>query len=387
MTTFTPDPAIRKKLAKARALLLIEQPFYGVLSLKLQLEARNSLPTLAVDGETIFYNEKFINELPMDQLRTAVAHEVGHCVFQHIARRGARDKAKWNLAGDHVINLILEEAGFSPIPGYWNADPQFKGMTAEQVYNKLPDPDPNGGGSNGQQPLCDIMNGPSSGGDDSSGDQPMDEAKRAELEADWTVATVQAANAAKQQGKLPGSLERFVEALTEPKVDWREQLRRFVTETARDDYSYRRLNRKMLAHDYILPGMFSERMGTVVVVSDDSGSIDNKTLAAFEAEIKDIRASAMPQKTVHISCDAAINHVAEFTMEEPFKIVSKGGGGTDFRPPFDWVEKQGITPAAFIYLTDLYGPAPDVPPDYPVMWVCTTKGKEGPWGETIHIDV
>lgn len=373
-----PDPQILRKLAKARTLLLIEQPFYGVLALRLQLVARNEIPTLAVDGTHIFYNEKFVDGLPGDQLRTAVAHEVGHCVFQHIGRRGARNPQKWNLAGDHVINLLLEEAKFAPIPGYWNADPQFKGMSTEQVYNLLPDGD---GGGDGQQPLCDIMDG----GD--HGDKPMDESERSLKESDWKVAATQAANVAKQQGKLPASMERFVQEMNEAKVDWKAQLRRFITERSRDDYSWRHPNRKMLAYDYILPGLFSENMGTVVVVTDDSGSIGDDVLSAFEAEIKDIRASVMPAKTIHISCDARINHVAEFSMEEPFKIVSKGGGGTDFNPPFEWLAKRDIRPAALVYLTDLYGPAPQVPPDYPVLWCCTTKGLDGPWGETIHIDV
>jgi len=372
---------VATKLTKARATLLIEQPFYGTLALRLHLVETDEIDTLAVDGHSIFYNPKFCEDLPVDQLRTAVAHEVGHCVFDHVGRRGPRDPMKWNLAGDHVINLGLEEASFTKIPGYWNADKKFTGMSADQVYNLLPDgagSDGTGGDGRGQKVLDDIMNGP--------GGKAMDESERTVIENDWKVATLQAANLAKQQGKLPASLERFIKEMTEAKVNWRDQLRNLITERAKNDYCWSRPNRRFAGQGLFLPSMYSETMGTIVVVTDDSGSIGNDMLAAFEAEIKAIRSAVMPLKTIHISCDARINHVAEFAMEDEFKVVSKGGGGTDFNPPFEHIEREGEKPVCLVYLTDLYGPAPNVPPDYPVIWCCTTD-KVGPWGETIHVEV
>lgn len=380
--TNTTDPDARFKLTKARALMLIEQPFYGVLALRLNLIENKAIKTLAVDGRNVFYNPAFINELPGDQVRTAMAHEVGHCVFQHIGRRGARDPKKWNYAGDFVINGFLEEVGFAPIPGYWNRNKAYDGMSADQVYNLLPD-DPSGGsGGQPQKELCDILDGQGEG----EGDQ-TDAEDQSMMDNEWEVATLQAASVAKQAGKLPASMERFIKEMTEPKVDWRAQLRNLVFERAKDDYSWSRPNRRYASMGIFMPSLYSERMGTIVVVTDDSGSITDSVLAAFTAEIRDIRASVMPQTLVHISCDARINHVAEFSMEDELKIESKGGGGTDFNPPFEYVEKEGIQPVVFIYLTDLYGPAPKHPPGYPVIWCCTTKGLQGPWGDTIHVDV
>ncbi len=377
----SPDPDIVRKLTKARALLLIEQPFFGVLALRLHLVETESVPTLAVDGHSVFYNRQFVEDLTPEQTRTALAHEVSHCVFSHIGRRGPRDPRKWNYAGDFVINGFLEESGFDPIPGYWNRNKAFDGMSADQVYNLLPDsPKDDDHGGQGQQPLCDVRNGSGPSG------QSLDGSEQTMQDNDWQVAVLQAANSAKQAGKLPASIERFIHDATEPQVDWRAQLRNLVTERSKNDYSWARPSRRFAALGVVLPTLYSESMGTIVVVTDDSGSISNDILAAFEAEIKDIRATVMPMRTIHISCDARINHIGDFSMEDEFRVVSKGGGGTDFRPPFDYLDQEGIAPVVLIYLTDLYGPAPDAPPAYPVVWCCTTD-QRGPWGDTVHIVV
>jgi predicted metal-dependent peptidase len=367
----------RKKILKARIALISEQPFFGALALRLKMVEDNSIPTLAVDGQHVFYNAEFILGLSHSLVKSAVAHEVGHCVFEHIARRGDRDPQKWNMAGDYIINGTIKDAGFELGDG-WLYNAAYTPMTSDHVYTLIPD-QPKGGGKSGVpgvgQPgggLCDI--------------RQANTAKDASSVDEWKIATVQAANAAKQAGKLPATLERFVHDLVNPKADWRAQLRRFITEISRNDYSWQRPKKMMIPHGVYLPTLYDQSMGIVVVVGDDSGSIGGPIQTAFCAEINAIRDSVRPIKTIYISCDARINHTQEFDQHEPFVFISKGGGGTDFRPPFDWLEEQGITPACLIYLTDLYGPAPNVPPDYPVIWACTTS-QEAPWGERVEIEI
>lgn len=366
----------RTKLTKARIDLIIQQPFFGTLALRLQLIENNTIPTLAVDGKRVYYNAEFINDLTFDLTKSALAHEIGHCIFEHIGRRGARDPMKWNMAGDYVINDVIKDAGFSLGEG-WLHNSAFKGMTSDHIYNLLPDM-PGGGPGIGKPggALCDIMDGTSDTGEPMSQQDAME----------WKIATVQAANAAKAQGKLPGSLQRFVDEIVNGKADWRAILRRFVTEISKADYSWQRFNRRYMANGIYLPSLYSESMGPIVIVTDDSGSIDGPILNAFEAEIRAIRDATMPEKTHHISCDSRINHTDEFEQDDDFKLVSKGGGGTDFRPPFDYVAEHGLAPACLIYLTDLYGPAPEAPPEYPVLWCCTTD-QVGPWGETVKIEI
>ena len=207
------NPTARQKLTIARSQLLLTQPFFGVLALRLKLVENNAIPTLAVDGKTIFYNEGFITRLSNSLTKSAMAHEVMHCVLDHISRRQGREPKRWNHAGDYALNQILKDSGFEIGQG-WLLDPQYKGMTADQIYDKLPK-DPEG------DALDDIMPGTGDPGDG----------------VDWKVATVQAAAEAAKQGNLPGSLKRFVDEITAPQINWRDQLRQFITQISKDDYS------------------------------------------------------------------------------------------------------------------------------------------------------
>ncbi len=363
---------MKDKLTRVRTQLILDEPFFGQLALRLPLVEDNSIPTAAVDGRNIFYNRDFIAGKSDAETKTILAHEVMHCVFDHVTRRGDRNPRKWNKAGDYVINLVLKNTGFVPVAN-WLFDTKYADMTADEVYSLLPG---DGGGK---------------GGTPGSSGEPMDDCRDAdpdvshEVATDWKIATVQAANQARAEGRLPSAMARFVDELTTPKLDWRAMLRRFITDVSKDDYSWLRPNRHFLTQGFFLPSLYSESMGEVVVVIDTSGSIDGPTLSAFGAEIKAIVDNCRPSATHVIYCDSAVNHVDKFTPDEELKFDAHGGGGTDFRPPFKYVEDNNIRPTCLVYLTDLYGPVGDEP-EYPTMWVCTTN-KEAPWGQTIPIDL
>lgn len=362
-----------QKLTVARSQLILSHGFFGMLALRLKLVEKPAIPTLAVDGNHIFYNSSFIVDKLSDSLcRSAVAHEVMHCALNHLSRVDDRNPKKWNYACDYAINQILKDSGFE-VGEHWLISPVYKDMTADQIYAALPDDfDKDEGATNGQGPLDEMMSNPSA--------DAIAEA------ADWKIATVQAATMAKAQGKLPGSLERFVDSLTTPQVDWREQLRRFVTEVTKDDYSWGRPNRRFLAAGHYMPSLYSEGMGELVVGIDTSGSIDDKTLQAFGAEVRAIAASVRPTKIHVVYCDAEVNHVDEFFANDELSFKAHGGGGTAFKPVFTYVAENAIMPACLVYLTDLYGHHTFPSPDYPTLWVCTSE-VQASFGTTIKIGV
>jgi predicted metal-dependent peptidase len=381
---------IIKKLTKARATLIIEQPFFGTLALRLKLLKRDDAwwhskgiksPTMAVDGRNIYYSERFVDETPLDELRSAVAHEVGHCIFEHMSRRNGRDTTGWNIAGDYVINEMLQNAGFKLGKNWIQPNPAFKGMSTDAVYNQLPYQIQSGSGGQGSIAHDHCFDGdPDGGGENGQAQDPQAEAN------DWKIATVQAASAAKTQGKLPADLERFIDEMVNPKVDWRARLWHLATERARDDFSWARPNRRLAGQGIFLPGLYSEAMGTMVTAIDTSGSIDQPTLNAFGAEITAIRDHVRPKELIVIYCDAAVNHVDRFTMEDVPQFKMHGGGGTDFRPPFHWLDQHAIEPVSFVYLTDMLGTFPEHPPGFPTIW-CATTNRVGPFGDTVHISV
>jgi predicted metal-dependent peptidase len=62
-----------------------------------------------------------------------------------------------------------------------------------------------------------------------------------------------------------------------------------------------------------------------------------------------------------------------------------GGGTTDFRPVFDWINRQDQAPDLLIYFTDAQGVFPSAVPPYPVLWL--VKGKaDVPWGIRVQLN-
>src|SRR5208282_3639965 len=196
---------------------------------------------------------------------------------------------------------------------------------------------------------------------------------------------------AKACGKLPGALKRYAEEFLEPKVKWQEILRTTVVTAAnRDTSTWARPHRRRLAQQRMyLPRSAAYGCDRIVVAVDTSGSIGPKELNTFFSELADILRTCHPEVVDVLGVDAAVASHVEVTgdtdiTQDPPEVG--GGGGTDFRPAFNWVAEHDVMPACFIYFTDMMGPFPDKAPEYPVIW-CATTATEGPFGKTIHIDV
>lgn len=386
----------KAKLSKARAQMVLSQPFFGSLALRLEMIEAETLPngqpneTMATDGRRLVYNAAFVDRLPMPELVGVVAHEVMHCAAQHTTRRAGRDPGDWNKAADYAINSILDAAGFT-LPAEALRNPDFDGLSADAIYSEIhqdpPEDDDGQDDGDGGQPGVDPgqcgavldATGPDGG--------PLSQAEAAQLEQDWKVAAMQAEATARAQGKLPAGVDVLLDALRRPRVDWRETLRRFMDEHAKMDYSWFPPNRRHVASGLYLPSLRSEEMGEIVVAVDTSGSIDEELLQQFGGELAAILDELQPARTTAIYCDTAVNRVQTFEQGEAFTLNAKGRGGTAFSPVFEHVRKAGIVPAVLLYFTDLG--ASDFPPDpgYPVIWAAygCRPDERAPVGETLHL--
>jgi predicted metal-dependent peptidase len=379
------DRVAAQKVSKGRAGLVLDHPFFAALALRLQVVEDITCQTCWTDGIRLGYNPQFVRGLTLEQVKGVWAHECMHCTGQHMIRQGTRDHSRWNVAADYAINPIVIDAGIR-LPDGALIERAFRGLSAEEIYLHIQQdadssadsdadsssPDPGG---------CGETRRPT----DSRG-QPLSPAAMARLAQDWQVATVQAAKVAKAQGRLPGGIDRLIGDVLNPRADWRELLRRFISAVARNDYTWGRPNRRYISRGLYLPSLHSDDLGTVVVAVDTSGSITSRDLSQFAAELTAILEEFPGAVCDVLYCDTEIaGHQRVEHMDLPLELAARGGGGTDFRPPFEWVETCGDTPACLVYLTDGYCDTyPDNPPDYPVLWVGTREFSP-PWGDVTEL--
>jgi predicted metal-dependent peptidase len=384
--------------------LLLHVPFFASLLLDI-MDVRigkydhlfpPGAATMATDGKTIYIDEEFLSGLKLEEAVFGVCHEIGHAMWEHMSRGKVYQDTGfdgkefypmlWNVAADYLINDMLVESKVGAIKRdkdgnpEWLLSPKYKStMSAEEVYRDLF----KGAKVKGQLQLGD---GQGKGQDV----HIFDTGKISSAEMKRAIQT--AIDTAKACGKLPGALKRYAEEYLEPKVKWQDVLRTtIVTAADRDTSTWARPHRRRLAQQRMyLPRSASFGCRLIVWVWDTSGSIGQKEMNSFGGECKDIIRTCHPETTILMGCDAAVSNVHEFSSNDEIDWSTTevgGGGGTDFRPPFEWVKEQGLVPDCLIYFTDMCGPFPSEDPGYPVIWCSTTEGQEGPFGKTIHIDV
>lgn len=401
-------------LSKARLDLVLDHPFFGSLALRLKPVVDWDCDTAWTDGIRLGINPATFLLLTPAQRTGLVAHEVMHCANGHPWRRDSRDEEGWGRACDRAINKLIIDAGMELWGDCEMPSILEEGQSAEVIYAAMrrdPQGEGQGDGESESNPFADpgAMRTPESGdgdgkskdksqgqsqdgegdgtGEESKESSAMSAAEKEELENNWKIATIQAAMMAKSRGELPGGIESLIDLVKKPPLDWRAELRRFMQQQAKNDYSWTKPNTRYLARGLYLPALKSEEMGPVVVAVDTSGSISEEELQKFMDETASVIEEANPEFTLVIQADARVNDVKRFERGEFFTPPAvKGRGGTNFCPVFEHVEKEGVTPACLIYLTDLEGPWPVAPPEFPVLWVCTTD-KEATWGETIRLDI
>lgn len=382
---FKPKMSAEELLKTAKVRFVLSNPFFSCLVLRLEFKVIEDVEdaptkTTITDGSTMWCNREYIESLSLDEVQTVLAQEALHLGLLHHTRMGDREKQKWEKASDYAVNSILHNSNFKLPPGSAH-NSQWDNKSVEEIYTLLPD-----------CPPCNKPQGAGNGNGDSwisssemAPPQSKEEEKRQERE--WKEAFASACATARQQGTLPAGMDRLLDQLLEPEIDWKEELRKFLTDRKYTDPRWCHPNRRYIHQGIYLPSRAPEETGVVAVAIDTSGSIGEKELNEFGAELNSIIKDLKPEKVVLMWADAAVCKVQEFTYEDEIVLTPKGGGGTDFRPVFKYVDKHEIKPKALVYLTDGYGSFPDEPAPYPTMWVINNNQITPPWGEHLKIGV
>ena len=153
-------------------------------------------------------------------------------------------------------------------------------------------------------------------------------------------------------------------------------------------YDWQKPDDEFIVRDIFVPARSGFGAGTVIVGVDTSGSIGPREVDMFLSEVSGILSDVRPRELIVIWCDARINRVDDCHDAADLNNIrakgAPGGGGTDFRPVFDWVAENDKKPDAVVYLTDGHGTLPDTKPQYETIWASVDR-KDFPWGDTVMV--
>ena len=345
----------------------------------------DDFPTACTDGFNTQYGRRFIETLDEPELRFLVLHENYHKAFRHLStwRHIYKENPRVaNMACDYVINLRLQDLdggeGFIKMPKLGLIDEKYRGMDEGQVFREL------------------LKNGEDgSGGDgfdehDWEGEESLSDAERKEIASKIDEALRQGAILA---GKKGGQMDRALSGLLEPKVNWREVLREFVTTqcSGHDMSTWRKVNRRFVSSGVYLPSHISESVGRVLVGVDTSGSVGAEELRDFLSEVSGIAKQVSPELLDLVYWDSNVAAHEKYAIHELDGLMSstrpKGGGGTAPSCVTSHMREHNIKPECAIILTDGY-----VGSDWggqwpcPVLWVIVGGNNVmAPVGKTVHI--
>jgi len=421
---WTPDPDITEeallamreetleRIIVARVGLLLRHPFFGNMATRLKIMAADDwLPTAAVDGRNLYFNTQFFNALSNKEIEFVIAHEILHCVFDHLGRREGRDPVLYNIAADYIVNnlLVRDRIGDKPKLVDCYQDFKYEGWQSEAVYDELFEQAKENGkkfldelgelldehldGEGDQDGEADAGETKDGNGNTVSKAKPKyskEEAKK--IKDEIKEGMLQAAQAA-GAGNTPGEVQRMIKELTEPQMNWREIISQQIQSTIKHDFTFQRPNRKGWQSGAILPGQNFDEQIDCCIALDMSGSIGDVQAKDFLGEVKGIM-EQFKDYNIKIWCfDTKVYNEQEFTADGGEDLVDYelfGGGGTDFDANWTYMKENDIQPKKFIMFTDGYPWDSWGDPDY-----CDTvflihghhnKDLEAPFGVTTHYE-
>lgn len=428
------------KISKAKITLYRISPFFGYIieHLKFREDTKNELPcaSMGVDAKgNCLFNKEFVNSVTSNQLVGVIAHEGCHPGFQHILRGKGKDimvngMSLWNIAIDIITNQLLVENKFelpkdSLLPAN-NSITVFKRpieniseKSAEDIYEELKaelkqmvrdgEATENNAGQGGagdysvekdpQKGFDDHLKGVSGTDDDKSDKQEGASAGEGKPdnsvpEVQWDKVVAEAYNHAKLIGKAPAGMERMFSQLQRHKLNWRTLLRKTITGKFPFDLTYSKPNKRYLWQDICMPGQIGESVKVICGI-DTSGSISEEELSKFVSEMLGIARTFQQAEFRIVTHDCAVHDdilIKDGNVNKIKRLELHGGGGTDHRPLYDYMEEKRMRKMTklFISFTDGYSVYPKQKPNVDTIFVLAgahiPADQMPKWGVTVCLD-
>lgn len=370
------DQSMRLKKAHVALMKHPETALYsGIMMMGKSEVIEDDNVTAYTDGVNKRYGSKFISKLTDRELNALVLHENLHIALKHLYRFDKEFRANaqlTNASADYVVNDVIvniSDKNLCQLPEGGLYDEMFHNWSVRQVYEYLSKMQKQ------QQQNSTGANHPSQGKGtsiklsdgteislDTLDQHDFENAKQLTPEQSKELST-KIDRALREGGILAGRLgakiPRTIEELLEPKIDWKEVLKEFITSATRgnDEYTWRKFNKRLVANDYYLPSMENDTIGEIVVAIDTSGSIGSVELTEFASELSSICQVCTPNKVRVLWWDTEVH--GEQIFEDNYSNIAgllkpQGGGGTYVSSVSEYINKNKINTDAVLVFTDGY---------------------------------
>lgn len=421
---------VRLKKAHIALMKHPETALYSGVMLMGKSEVSDDMFTAYTDGVNKRYSKPFLETIDCEpKLRGLVLHENLHVALKQIPRGKdmfKEDSKIANMAADFVVNDIIfnikgtisgGNEAIVALPEGALYDPFFHNWNMREVYNYIRKENPQrgkgtGSSSDGHEDGDEQNSSPSQGGKQNSNNKIKANGKEYDMggdgfdEHDWesfkdiTPEELKELSdgidkALREGGMLAGrmgaKMPRAIGELLEPKIDWRDALRDFVSSAmkGKDEFTWRKMNKRQLANDMYLPSMENETIGEVIVAIDTSGSIGGAELTEFATELASICDLVQPDAVRVLWWDTMVHGEQVFKAESYGQIASLlkplGGGGTHVGSVATYINEKKLNAECVIVFTDGYVENDiewNIVP--PTLWMITqNRGLEVPCGKKV----
>ena len=421
---------VRLKKAHIALMKHPETALYSGVMLMGKSEVSDDMFTAYTDGVNKRYSKPFLETIDCEpKLRGLVLHENLHVALKQIPRGKdmfKEDSKIANMAADFVVNDIIfnikgtisgGNEAIVALPEGALYDPFFHNWNMREVYNYIRKENPQrgkgtGSSSDGHEDGDGQNSSPSQGGKQNSNNKIKANGKEYDMggdgfdEHDWesfkdiTPEELKELSdgidkALREGGMLAGrmgaKMPRAIGELLEPKIDWRDALRDFVSSAmkGKDEFTWRKMNKRQLANDMYLPSMENETIGEVIVAIDTSGSIGGAELTEFATELASICDLVQPDAVRVLWWDTMVHGEQVFKAESYGQIASLlkplGGGGTHVGSVATYINEKKLNAECVIVFTDGYVEHDiewNIVP--PTLWMITqNRGLEVPCGKKV----
>jgi len=346
-----------------------ETALWGGVMMMGSTEVVDEAITAYTDGINKKYGRTFLQTIcpTQPEVNGLILHENLHIGLRHHlhgADMFKEDGEKANKAADYVVNDMITEISkkypeLVQLPKGGLYDPQYHNMSMREVYKLLKSK--KGGGGGGGKPDKEGEKGSGSGGGEYEFDKhdfgkqmTQEEAKEMDGKIDRAIR-----EGALLAGRLGIDLPRSISDLLNPVIDWKKELADFVTSSCKgkDEYTWRKFNRRLISNDIYLPTVENETIGEVVVAIDTSGSIGQQQLDEFASELVSICEAVSPDAVRILWWDTKVHGEQLFTDNYDqigSMLKPLGGGGTRVSSVAEYINKKKINAECVLVFTDGY---------------------------------